>query len=83
MKIAPVAEIKARFSAYLNDCKNEPIIVTRNGKAAAVLLPINDDDELERIMMAYSPGLRAILEEGKRQIREESGISHDDFWEET
>jgi len=83
MKIAPVAEIKARFSAYLNDCKNEPVIVTRNGKAAAVLLPITDDEELERIMIAYSPGLRAILEEGKQQIRKEGGISHDDFWEKT
>ena len=39
MKIAPVADVKARLSAYLEECETEgPVIITRNGKAVAVLL---------------------------------------------
>ena len=32
------------------------MVVTRNGKAVAVLLAVEDDDELERLLLAYSPG---------------------------
>jgi len=82
MKIAPVADIKARFSAYLKESEHGPIVVTRNGKAVAVLLSIEDEDELERLLMAYSPRLRAVLDTAKQQIRESGGIPHDDFWAE-
>jgi prevent-host-death family protein len=38
MRIAPLADVKARLSAYLDECAVEgPIVITRNGKAAAVL----------------------------------------------
>jgi prevent-host-death family protein len=39
MRIAPLADVKARLSAYLDECGAEgPVVITRNGKAAAVLL---------------------------------------------
>lgn len=39
MKIAALADVKAHLSAYVDECVNEgPVIITRNGKAAAVLL---------------------------------------------
>jgi prevent-host-death family protein len=39
MKIVPLAQVKAQFSAYVDQVATEgPIIITRNGKAAAVLL---------------------------------------------
>jgi len=46
MRIAPVADVKARLSAYLDQCETEgPVVITRNGKAVAVLLaPMNDED---------------------------------------
>ena len=59
MKIASVADIKARLSAYLHESKAGPVVVTRNGKAVAVLLSIADDDELERLVLAHSPKFRA------------------------
>jgi len=37
MKIAPVADVKARFSAYLKASTEGPIIVTRHGKPVAVI----------------------------------------------
>jgi prevent-host-death family protein len=46
MKITALADVKAHLSAYVDECENEgPIIITRNGKAAAVLLAPKDDDD--------------------------------------
>ena len=82
MKIAPVVEVKAKFSAYLQTCQDEPVIVTKNGKPVAALLPITDEDELERIILAYSPRLQAILAKSRAQIQRGELLEHDDFWRE-
>jgi hypothetical protein len=41
-----------------------------------------NEEEIERPLMAYSPRLRAILGESRRQMREGQGISHEEFWSE-
>src|ERR1700674_2217524 len=82
MKTASVADIKARLSAYLKQSEEGPVVVTRNGKAVAVLLAVTDDDELERLVLAHSPRFQAILNESRRQIGETGGIPHRQFWHE-
>jgi prevent-host-death family protein len=62
MKIASVAEIKSHLSAYLKASEGGPVVVTRNGRAVAVIVGVQDEDEIERLLMAYSPRLRDILE---------------------
>lgn len=81
MKIAPVAEMKAQFSAYLKASQEGPIVVTRNGKPVAVLIWVDDEEELERLVLAYTPKFRAILEAARQQIRETGGVRHEDFWQ--
>jgi prevent-host-death family protein len=82
MKIAPVAELKAQLSAYLKSSTEGPIVVTRHGKPVAVLLSIEDEDELERLVLAYTPKFQGILEAAREQIRETGGIGHEEFWQE-
>src|SRR5260221_9449869 len=82
MKIASVADIKARLSAYLKETAEGPVVVTRNGKAVAVLLAVTDDDELERLVLAHSPKFQALLDKSRRQIEETGGIPHEQFWRE-
>ena len=82
MKIASVADVKAKLSGYIKDSKSGPVVVTKNGKPVAVLLSMQDEDELERLLMAYSPKLQRILQAAEKQIRSGKGISHKDFWEE-
>ena len=53
MRIAPVAEIKAKFSAYLKASEKGPIVVTRNGKAVAVLLSVEDYQRLDAAADAW------------------------------
>jgi prevent-host-death family protein len=80
MRIASVAEIKAHLSSYLKASAAGPVVVTRNGKAVAVLLGVEDDDEVERLLLAHSPKLRAILDAADRRISEGKGIPHEEFW---
>lgn len=82
MKIASVADVKARLSDYLRQSREGPVIVTRNGKAVAVLVAVTDEDELERLVLAHSPRFQAILEKSRRQIDETGGIPHNVFWRE-
>src|SRR6266403_3916824 len=82
MKIASVAEIKVRLSAYQKESQEGPVVVTRNGKAVAVLLAVTDDDELERLMLAHSPKFQALLDKSRRQIEETGGVPHEQFWRE-
>ena len=80
MKIASVADVKAKLSGYIKASKAGPVIVTKNGKPVAMLLAMQDEDEIERMLMAYSPRLQRILQAAEKQIREGKGIKHEDFW---
>lgn len=80
MKIASVAEVKARLSSYLKASAAGPVVVTRNGKAVAVLIGVEDDEELERLVLAHSRKLRAILDAAERRIDEGAGVGHEEFW---
>lgn len=82
MKIASVAEVKSQLSAFLKAAESGPVVVTRNGRAVAVIVGVQDEDEIERLLMAYSPRLQAILEASRKQIREGDVLSHDEFWAE-
>ena len=81
MRIAPLADVKARLSAYVDECGVDgPIVITRNGKAVAVLLVPNDDDDLEHILLGRSPRFQAMLDRSRQSIKEGKGLSGADFW---
>jgi prevent-host-death family protein len=81
MRIAPLADLKARLSAYLDECGAEgPLVITRNGKAVAVLLVPFDDDDLERLMLGRSPRFQALLDRSRQSIDKGEGLSPEAFW---
>ena len=41
---------------------------------------MQDENEIERLLMAYSPHLRAILERSRQQIRDGQSLSEEEFW---
>ena len=82
MIIAPLADVKARLSAYLEESsKGGPVIITRNGRAVAVLLTPADDEDLERLVLSRSPRFQAILNESRQSIKAGKGLSRNDFWQ--
>jgi prevent-host-death family protein len=81
MKVASLADVKARLSAYIEELPTKgPVVITRNGKTAAVLLAPEDDEDLERLLLARSPQFQAILNRSRRSIEEGKGLSRDEFW---
>ncbi len=82
MKIASVASVKAKLSSYIKASKSGPVIVTKNGKPVAVLLAMQDEDEIERMILAYSPKFQRILQTAEQQIRDGQGVPHKEFWQE-
>lgn len=81
MKIASIADVKANLSAFVKASEEELVVITRNGKPAAVLLAVGDDAELERLALAYSKRFQAVLQQAREQVRTSGGIAHDDFWQ--
>jgi hypothetical protein len=71
--MASVAEIESQFSEFVKASKAGPV---------AVILGVQNEDEIERLLMAYSPRLQAILKASRKQIRAGDVLNQDEFWAE-
>jgi prevent-host-death family protein len=68
-RIAPLADVKARLSAYSEESQTDgPVVITRNGKAVAVLVSPVDDDDVESLVLARSPRLQRLLKKSCASI---------------
>lgn len=81
MRIVSLAEVKAKLSAFLDEAGTTgPVVITRNGKAVAILLAPVDDDDLERLLLSRSPRFRSLLSKSRASIRAGKGVPHGSFW---
>lgn len=79
MKIAPLAEVKNRFSAYVDESQDSPIIVTRNGHPVALLIGLGDEDDLDSLMLAHNPRFLHLLEAARQRVRVTGGVPIAEF----
>jgi len=82
VRIVPVAEVKARLSSYLEQSKEGPVVITKNGCPVGMLVAVSNEDgeELERLVLAHSPRFRRLLEQAEESIREGRGVGHEELW---
>ena len=69
MKVIPLSEAKANLSRYAHQCREEPVVVTENGRPAFQLVPLGEDDDLIDRLVEHHPGFRRLLE---RRLKERS-----------
>jgi len=81
VKIASVADVKAHLSAYLKTTETGPVVVTKNGRAVAVLVGVSNDDEVEQLLLAHSRKLQEILSAADQRLAAGRGLGHDEFWQ--
>jgi prevent-host-death family protein len=80
MNTASIGQLKAQPSAVLKQTGAGPVVVTRNGKPVAVLVGVDDEEALERMVFAHLPRLRSILDAANARIEAGQGIPHEEFW---
>jgi prevent-host-death family protein len=73
--IVPIGEFKTHASAYVRRVKQTrgPVVITQNGRAAAVVLSAERYEELE-----YRESVREAIREGIRSADEEQTYSLDE-----
>jgi prevent-host-death family protein len=82
VKTASAAKVAAQFNEYLKASREQPVLVTRNGKPVALLMAVQDKAEAEQVASGRLRSLRSILQEAHEQIEKTGGIPHDQFWRE-
>ena len=81
MKIAPLADVKTNLSSYVEQAEREgPIVITRNGRAVAVIIAPVDDEDLESLLLTRSPRFQALMESSRKSLRTGKGLSSEQFW---
>ena len=81
MRIASLVDVKTHLSAYVDQCIAEgPIVITRNGKPAVVMVAPLDAEDLENLVLVRSPRFQAMLEKSRCSIEEERGLDEEEFW---
>ena len=82
MKTASAAKIAAQFNDYLEASREQPVLITRNGKPVAVLLAVQDKAQAEQLAAGGARSLRSIFAEAHEQIDKGAGIPSNQFWRE-
>ena len=78
MNVATATQVKARFDDYLKQTQTSPVIVTKRGKAVAMLVAMEGNVDADDV--AWSPRLQEILDAARRRIAAGEGIPHQEFW---
>src|SRR4051812_2506714 len=81
-KIAPVREFRTKLSELLSDVadRREHVLVTRNGRPAAALVPVDEYEALEETAEILSdPDALAALEAGLAELSREEAITLEDL----
>jgi len=82
MKIESLRQVKNNFSEVIEALsKTGPVVVTKNGRSAALLLPIDDDTDLEALILSNSQRFWKLFDRaasGKRTALEELPDLDDD-----
>ena len=85
MKVASLADVKARLSAYIEELPTKgPVVITRNGKTAAVLIAPEDDELKTRehrtsrvsISSDHIPADQTIMQSVKARSAQDSPPAH-------
>jgi antitoxin YefM len=78
----PLAEIKARLSEIVDrlETQHERVILTRNGRPAAVLMSPDDLEALEDTLdLLADPKARREIERARKEIAAGKGITADEL----
>lgn len=68
MKIESLREVKAKLSQIVNGLSHDhSVVITKNGRPCAVLLPITEDTDLESLLLAHNPEFWQLFDQAQAE----------------
>ena len=80
MKLIPMSEAKNQLSSIVEQAEHSPVVLTRKGKAVAVVITPEDEDDLERLVLSHSKRLQRLLRESREQIARGEVLTADEVF---
>jgi prevent-host-death family protein len=82
MKTTAIADAARRLTDFVDDCREDPVILTKRGRPAAALVAVPaDGDELERFILAHTPRFQRVLRRSQRSIEAGKGLTEAELWQ--
>jgi prevent-host-death family protein len=74
MKEVPLSEVKDDLSRYLREAEQGPVVITRHGKAAGVLIGFESEDDWFDFRLENDPRFLARVEKARDSLRRGRGV---------
>lgn len=80
MRIQNIREVKAKLSQIVSGLPEEgSVVITKNGQACAVLMPVTKDTDLEVVALAHNRSFWKLYDEALDRAASEGWTSLDDL----
>jgi prevent-host-death family protein len=80
MKIENIREVKTRFSRYIKDLsKTGAILITKNGRPCAALVPVTEDTDLEALALSQNKRFWSLIDNAIARGKKEGFIDLEDL----
>jgi prevent-host-death family protein len=79
MKEVPLSEVKDDLSRYLREAEQGPVVITRHGKAAGVLIGFESEEDWFDFRLENDPRFLARVERARASLRAGRGVRLDDL----
>jgi hypothetical protein len=73
MKVVSIETVRGNLERFLKQAQGEDIVVTRNGKATAMIRGI-DEEDLKDMQLESDPRFARLIEDRRNQYAREGGI---------
>ena len=82
MKIEAIREVKAKLNELVSNLPTEgSVIITKNGRPCAVLMPITEDTDLEVVALSQNKRFWNLYDEALRRAEREGWTALEDLGE--
>ena len=80
MKVENIREVKMRFSRYLKELpKSGSVLITRNGRPCAALVPVTEDTDLEVLALSQNKRFWKLIDDAIDRGKDEGFVDLDDL----
>ncbi|HEY7725335.1 MAG TPA: type II toxin-antitoxin system Phd/YefM family antitoxin [Anaeromyxobacteraceae bacterium] len=79
MREVPLSEVKDDLSKYLRQAEQRPVVITRHGKPAGVLIGFESEDDWFDFRLENDPRFLARVEKARAKLRAGRGVRIEDL----